>query len=136
MGTKSVIKRINKILKKAQKEGGFIAAIITTYEGLCLAAVDINDNNDSIAAMTSRIHETVRQSENDLGLSNVNEIVLRGENKMKVVVRQILIGEHKFIFAVMAPANRSFRLIMNKTMKKIVPLLTQFLEGEKGPLPG
>ncbi len=134
MGTKSVIKRINKILKKAQREGGFVAAIITTYEGLCLAAVDINDNNDSIAAMTSRIDETIRQSENDLGLSTVNEIVLRGANRMQVAARHILIGEHKFIFAAMFPANRSFRLIMNKTMKKIVPLLTQFLEGEKGPL--
>ena len=130
MGKNPPIKRINRILKEIQREGGFLTSLISTYEGLCLAAVDINDNNDSIAAITSRIHEIVRQSENDLGLSKANEIILLGANKIQLVARHILIGEHKFIFAVMVPANKSFRLIMNRAMKKIVPLLSEFLGGE------
>lgn len=130
MGKNPTMKRINRILEEAQREGGFFTSLISTYEGLCLAAVDFNGNNDSIAAIASRIHEIVKQSEKDLGLLNVNEIILRDGNKVQLVEREFCIGEHKFVFAVMAPVNRSFRLIMNRAIKKIVPPLSQFLKGE------
>jgi hypothetical protein len=55
MEMNSMTRSISEVLKEVQRGVGFFASFISTYEDLSLAAVDSNDNNDSITAIASRI---------------------------------------------------------------------------------
>lgn len=127
MEMNSTIGNICEVLKEVQGEGGFFTTVVSTSDGLSLAAVDSNYDNDNISAIVSRIQRVVKQVEVDLDLSKVDEVTLLGGNKIRLVGRYFLIGEHRFVLAVMVPPHKSYRLIMNRAMRKIVPLLSQSL---------
>ncbi len=134
MEMNSTIGTISEVLKEVQREGGFFASLISTSDGLSLAAVDSDFDNDNISAIVSRIQGVVKQVEVDLGLSSVDEVTLLGGNRVRLVGRHFLIREHRFVLAVMVPARKSYRLVMNRAMRKIVPLLSQSLmRGQESP---
>lgn len=92
------------ILEQMNKEGGFIASVISTDNGLLIAsATSPTTNRDIVAAMTGYVASTVKRMRDEFEIGDLRDITVRC-SLGKVVFRNIAtIGDEGFLIAAIIP---------------------------------
>jgi predicted regulator of Ras-like GTPase activity (Roadblock/LC7/MglB family) len=112
-----------QIMRQLHQEGGFHTAVLTSKDGLTIAAAPQDYNNDTVAAIVALLQRTSNDAQSILGMAELDEVTLYDHNHMRLICRLITFAEKSFILAVIVPSDRSYRRLMSWAVKHIETLL-------------
>ena len=115
---------LDTILHELNETGRFKAAMLTSTEGLPIAALPANHDSDFTAAVVAMIQRASDDVQSQLGMANVDEVTIQSQDRIRLVCRSIAVGREKLILAVMVPAGRSYRRLTNRAARQIRQLLS------------
>jgi predicted regulator of Ras-like GTPase activity (Roadblock/LC7/MglB family) len=113
---------LDRVLETICREGRFNTAIIATAEGLPIAAVSPTamGDADTAAAMGAYLRDAAERTQSQLGLSPLDEIVIRDRDGRIVVGRSFVVaGGDTLILMVAAPTRRAYRRLTNIAILQI-----------------
>lgn len=113
--------QLGEILDHLNLDGEFVASVLTDKEGLPLAKAITGERDLTIplAAVVPLIQQRVQRSNERIGLTGTNEIVVNDDDGMRLVSRFFGVGDHMLILACLVPAKRPYRRVMNKAITAI-----------------
>ncbi len=110
-----------EILEEMNKEGGFIASVVSSDNGLLIASATApTTNQDIVAAMTGYVTSTIERMRNEFELGDLLDVTVRC-SLGKVVFRKIISnGDQSFLIAAIIPRHiRYHTRIIGKAATKI-----------------
>jgi predicted regulator of Ras-like GTPase activity (Roadblock/LC7/MglB family) len=115
----STQERFEEILAAMSREGNFEAAMLSMKDGLPLASSPAHYEDDMAAAMVTLLNETVKRINVQLNLSQVDEISIVGDDRMRLVCRYFIVDGNELLLTVLAPPDQSYRRLTNKVIKDV-----------------
>jgi len=115
---------LEEILRKTNEAGGFQSCVLTSTEGLPIAAVPTGYNSDFMAAVVALIQRTSNDAQSQLGMADVDEVTIRDRDRVRLVCRHIVVGRDKLILAVMVPPGCTSRRATNWAVRMIKQVLS------------
>ena len=115
---------LEEILCEMNRVGGFQVSVLTSTEGLPIAAVPAGYSSDFMAAMVASIQRTSNDAQSQLGMADVDEVTIRDRDRVRLVCRHIVIGKDKLILAVVVPPGRYSRRATNWAARMIKQMLS------------
>lgn len=113
------------LLHEAVDEGAFGCALVSTQQGLPVAAAGASSHLvDSLAAICGIFDDVVRRATHDLDVDVVDEVTLRDADRARIVVRPLGETEDLRMFLVVeVPSGRTWRRVTNRLCRSLPPLL-------------
>jgi predicted regulator of Ras-like GTPase activity (Roadblock/LC7/MglB family) len=115
---------LKEILDTMQQSGGFRAAVLASAEGLPIASVSAEQDGAVAAAMAALLQRVSREAKEELGMDDLDEVMLRTESQTRMVSRYFDTGERRLILAVLVPKGSPYRRLTNRAIKEIQMLLS------------
>jgi predicted regulator of Ras-like GTPase activity (Roadblock/LC7/MglB family) len=115
--------KILHALQTMNEAGKFQAAVLTSGEGLPIITVPTNYDSHVAAAIVAMLRRISDRAENQLGMAEVDEVTIRGHDRVRLVCRYLPAGEEKLILAVIVPPGHSYRRVTNRAVRQITRLL-------------
>ena len=110
----------NKGLRTMNKEGDFKAAVLSLEDGLPLASAPAHyEDEAAAAAMVTLLSETTKRINHQLRLPQVDEISIVYDDRTRLVCRYFTVDGHVLLLMVLAPPEKSYRRLTNRTIKEI-----------------
>jgi predicted regulator of Ras-like GTPase activity (Roadblock/LC7/MglB family) len=108
-------------LERLNRDGQFIAAVLTDGDGLPIAAATPSDNQlaDMLAAIAPLVERLAQRSNERAGFSAAQEVVIDNADRTRLVCRFFEARRQRMILACVVPAPLSFRREMSKTMRAL-----------------
>ena len=107
------------ILKEMNTKGGFIRSVLATSEGLPIASAPVNPDSELDSAMVALLQQVAAETRNQLGLSPIDELTIRTENKLHLICRTINTGSDLMILGVIVPPGQLYRRVTNQAINRI-----------------
>ena len=117
MGSKQ--ERFENVLHKMNREGSFVAAVLSLKDGLPLASSPAHYEDETTAAMVTLLSETVKRINRQLHLPQLDEISIVGDDRNRLACRSFTVDDHELILTVLAPPDQSYRRLTNRAIKEI-----------------
>jgi len=119
--TKSRGNEFATLLADMNKEGGFLLAVLTDWQGLPIASATAPDQDpDTQSAVVALVQKTAAQVHDQLGMAQTDEISMYDASGQRLVCRPFNASEHDMILAVLVPNERqSYRTLTNKAINAI-----------------
>jgi predicted regulator of Ras-like GTPase activity (Roadblock/LC7/MglB family) len=114
---------LKEILETMQQSGGFRAAVLASAEGLPIASVSAEQDGAVAAAMAALLQRVSREAKEELGMDDLDEVMLRTESQTRLVSRYFDTGERRLILAVLVPKGSPYRRLTNRAIREIQTLL-------------
>lgn len=115
---------LEEILCRMNEVEGFRVSMLTSTEGLPIAAVPANYDSDFAAAIVALIQRTSNDARSQLGMADVDEVTIRACDGIRLVCRHIVAGRDRLILAVMVPPDCPYRRVTSQAVKEIRELLS------------
>ncbi len=111
------------ILREMNQDGGFTRSVLASSEGLPIASVPVNPDSELASAMVALLQQVSVETQGHLGLAPVDEVTIRTEDKVHLVIRTIVSGDDWLSLCALVPANRSYRRASNRAVRRIREVL-------------
>jgi predicted regulator of Ras-like GTPase activity (Roadblock/LC7/MglB family) len=108
------------LLREIGRRGGFGACWLATADGLLVASVPIDLDAETAAAMVALVGETVERVRVRMALPGVDEVSVLFRNSTGLVCRFFEVGDEGFILAVLLPAGREYRALMDEAIRRVL----------------
>lgn len=115
---------LEKILAEGNAAGGFRISVLTSAEGLPIAAAPRHYSSDLAAAMVGFLQKVSEYTESQLGMSEMDEATFRDSNDSMLVCRSFTAAKDRLVLATIAPQARSYRRITSRTIKQLKQILS------------
>lgn len=112
-----------KMLYDMNKAGGFQVSVLSSMEGLPIATVPASYSSDLLAAMVALLQKVSNDAQGQLGMAQVDEMIICDHDRVRLVCRYLTIGGEKLILAALVPPNRPYRQATNRAIRRIEELL-------------
>lgn len=112
---------LSEVLQEMNQEGNFSISVLTDRQGFPLAAASKEGEDPEMqSAVVALIQKTARQTENQLGMSETDEISLFDTQGNRLVCRPFSVNGRYLILAVQMPdRNQPYRRLTNKAIREI-----------------
>ena len=110
-------------LKRLNIEGEFLASLVADVQGLPVAAMDSDYNNEMIAALSALVRDVSYRAESQLGFKKMDEVSLVDDDKIRLVCRYFQVGENPYILSCLIPANQTYRRLTNTAIREISKIM-------------
>jgi hypothetical protein len=110
-------------LKRLNIEGEFLASLVADVQGLPVAAMDSDYNNEMIAAISALVRDVSYRAESQLGFKKMDEVSLVDDDKIRLVCRYFQVGENPYILSCLIPANQTYRRLTNTAIREISKIM-------------
>lgn len=119
--TQSGVNELATLLADMNKEGGFLIAVLTDWQGLPIASAAAPDQDpDAQSAVVALVQKTAAQIHDQLGMAQTDEIWMYDASGQRLVCRPFNVRERDMILAVLVPNGRqSCRRLTNKAVNAI-----------------
>ena len=115
--------KLGALLRTARDEGGFDDILLTTAEGMVLAAAsDTNEDQDAAAAFCSLFETAFLRAGDDLGFDDLDELTLHDKDRRRYVIRPV--DAETFVVVRLAPRQR-WRRATNRLLRGLRPVLSE-----------
>ena len=113
--------QLAQLLAEMNKKGGFPIAVLTDRHGFPIAsAAAPGEDADTQSAVVALVQKTALQAQNQLGMSQTDEISLYDTAGRRLVCRPFTVNEHNLILAVIVPRRgQSYRRLTNTAVSAI-----------------
>lgn len=119
-----------KTLERINREGDFEASILAGSDGLPIATAPSGYDTEITAAMVALLRSVARQTQDQVGMAQLDEVSVRASDKIRLVCRYLSVNDEDFILAVVVPAHqRYYRRLTNQAIKEIKLAWTAMVEG-------
>jgi predicted regulator of Ras-like GTPase activity (Roadblock/LC7/MglB family) len=108
-----------KGLRTMNKKGDFKAAVLSLEDGLPLASAPAHYEDETAAAMATLLNETTKRINHQLRLPKVDEISIVYDDRTRLVCRYFTVDGQALLLMVLAPPDKSYRRLTNRTIKEI-----------------
>lgn len=108
-----------KILHDMNKTGKFGASFLVDAQGLPVADVTSSYDADTASAMAALVRNVIEQAQSRIALAEVDEVAVRGKDKMRLISRYFTVGDETLILVVVAPPYRPYRRLTNRAIKAL-----------------
>lgn len=104
--------------------------MLASSDGLPIATVPSDYDPDITAAMVALLRRVARETQDQVGLSQLDEVSARASDKIRLVCRYFNVGGEDFILAVVVPSEqRYYRRLTNRAIKELKLAWSAMLEG-------
>ena len=110
-----------KILMALNAEGKFTASVLVSQDGLPVASAPTPSPLDAetMAAMVAMVKDFILQTQERLGLAEVDEVSMVVGDRSRLVCRYFSADHQPFVLAVFAPPNVSYRRATSHAVREI-----------------
>ncbi len=110
-----------QILTRMNQEGDFSTSVLASDDGLPVAAAPNPPayDADTIAAMVTLVKNFIEQTQQRLGLEQVDEVSIVIADRSRLVCRYFKIGSLPFILAIVAPPNVTHRRVSTHAIREL-----------------
>ena len=108
-----------QILNKMNEEGNFDAAVLSLKDGLPLASSQLQYKDDMAAVMVTVLNEAAHKINQELHLSQMDEISIVGDDRTRLVCRYFSVDGSDLLLTVVTPPDQAYRRLTNQTIKEI-----------------
>lgn len=108
-----------QILNKMNEKGNFDAAVLSLKDGLPLASSQLHYEDDMAAVMVTVLNEAAHKINQELNLSQMDEISIVGDDRTRLVCRYFSVDSSDLLLTVVAPPDQAYRRLTNQTIKEI-----------------
>ncbi len=115
------VEALHEALRQLNREGGFIASVLTDGDGLPISVTTStgSDPGEALAAVVPLLQRQAQHSSRQTGLSDAEEVVIRNSDHTRLVCRFFEAGGQGLILACVVPGKRAYRRAMNRAIKAI-----------------
>jgi len=117
--------KLEKILYKMNKEGDFKAAIISDIDGLSIASVASEFDDQRISAISGIVQEVSDKAERYIGFKRMDEVSMVDDDKFRLVCREFEAEGWQLILTVMVPPYKTYRKLTNTALREISKVLKE-----------
>lgn len=114
-----------QIVHRLNLDGGFQTSVLTSEDGLTIAAYPVECDSDTTAAIVALIQRVSNDARVLLGMSDLDEVTIYDHNCTRLVCRYIASEEKRLILAVIVLPHRPYRHLMNRAVRQIEQLLVK-----------
>ncbi len=114
---------LEEILAAMNEAAKFTASLLTSTEGLPIAAAPADYDSDVAAAMVALLQRVSHDAQNQLGMADMDEVTIRDLDYVCLVCRYLAVGEQRLILTATVPPGRPYRRATNRAIKQIRQLL-------------
>ncbi len=115
---------IIEVLTAMIDEGKFQAAVVTSSDGLPIASAPAGYDSDVTSAMVALLQRVSSDARNQLGMSEVDEVMIYDRDRIRLICRYLSVGKVKIILAAIVPPGQAYRQITNQAIRQIKRLLS------------
>ncbi|MBI5033136.1 MAG: roadblock/LC7 domain-containing protein [Chloroflexi bacterium] len=110
-----------EILIRLNAEGKFTASVLVSQDGLPIASAPTPSPLDTeiMAAMVAMVKDFILQTQERLGLAEVDEVSMVVGDRSRLVCRYFSADHQPFVLAVFAPPNISYRRLTTHAVREI-----------------
>ncbi len=109
-----------RTLERINREGGFEFSVLATSDGLPIATVPSDYDPDITAAMVALLRSAARETQDHVGLAQLDEVSARASDNIRLVCRYFKVDGEDFILAVAVPSHqRYYRRLTNLAIKEL-----------------
>ena len=108
-----------KTLHKMNSEGNFKASVLSMGDGLPLASSPTHYEDETAAAMVTLLNETVKRINNQLQLSQMDEICIVGDDRTRLVCRYCTVDGNELLLMILTLPDQTYRRLTNQAMREI-----------------
>ena len=110
-----------KILIDLNSQGQFTASVLVSEDGLPVASAPTPSPYDAetMAAMVAMVKDFILQTQERLGLAQVDEVSMVVGDRSRLVCRYFEAEQQPFVLAVFAPPNVSYRRLTTHAVREI-----------------
>jgi predicted regulator of Ras-like GTPase activity (Roadblock/LC7/MglB family) len=114
---------LKEILYEMHTRGKFQVSVLTSVDGLPIAAAPADYDSDLTAAIVALLQRVSNDARSGLKMAEVDELTIRDRNHIRLVCRYLVIGRERLILAAMVPPGRPYRRVTNRAVRQIEQLL-------------
>lgn len=114
-----------QVVHRLNLDGDFQTSVLTSAEGLTIAAYPTDCDNDRTAAIVALLQRVSNDAQSMLGMSDLDEVTIYDRNRVRLVCRYIASEKKSLVLAVIVPPDRHYRRLMNWAVKQIAELLAK-----------
>lgn len=114
--------QLNRCVQEMLEAGGLLAAVLSTPDGLSLAAVETALSSDVLAGLSSLFADVARRSESLMDWT-VEEVSLVNVQGIRLVTRQFQVDGQYYVLVTVVPAHKTYRRVTNVAIRKLRELL-------------
>lgn len=116
MGNKSFEETLDKI----NRHGGFQASVLASSDGLPIATSPRNYDSETTAAMVAWLRSVAQQTQDQVGMGQLDEVLVRANDRLRLICRCFQIDGEDFILAVVVPSQqRYYRRQTNRAVREL-----------------
>jgi predicted regulator of Ras-like GTPase activity (Roadblock/LC7/MglB family) len=110
-----------EILERMNDEGNFSTSVLASEDGLPVAAAPNPPtyDADTIAAMVTLVKDFIQQTQQRLGLAEVDEVSVVVGDRSRLVCRYFKAGESPFVLAIVAPPHVTYRRLTTRAIREL-----------------
>jgi predicted regulator of Ras-like GTPase activity (Roadblock/LC7/MglB family) len=112
-----------QIVCQLNLEGGFQTSVLTSEDGLAIAAYPVDRDNDTTAAIVALLQRVSNDAKVLLDMSDLDEVAICDRNRIRLVCRYIPFKDSRLILAVIVLPDHPYRHLTNRAVKQIEQLL-------------
>ncbi len=111
---------LEQTLETINAEGDFEASVLATSDGLPIATVPSDYDTDITAAMVALLKSVARETQNHVGMAQLDEVCVRASDNIRLVCRSFSVNDEDFVLAVVVPRRRRYyRQVTNQAIGAI-----------------
>ncbi len=111
--------RLEDTLKAMNDEGHLTSAVLTTIDGLPVAAAPSSQDPEAVSAMAALLKEVVNRVISQVHLAQVEEVSLIDHTGMRMVCRYFYHSGQEFILTIVAPPDQPYRRMVTQSVRAI-----------------
>jgi predicted regulator of Ras-like GTPase activity (Roadblock/LC7/MglB family) len=115
---------LEEVLAVMNEAGKFTASLLTSPEGLPIAAAPADYDSDVAAAMVALLQRVSHDAQGQLGMAEVDEVTIRDHDTVCLVCRCLTVGQQRLILTVTVPPGRPYRRVTNQAIRQIKHVLS------------
>lgn len=107
------------ILSEMHESGGFTISVLASKEGLPIATAPRGHDSELAAAIIALLQQVSNETQSQLGMAPMDEVTIRDQDRLRLVCRQLVVGQEELILAALVPPDHYYRRVTNQAIKKI-----------------
>ncbi len=111
------------ILAELNHKGDFLFSVLTTEEGLPIAFHPGNQKYNQASAMTALLNQVSQQTRTLLDLDDLDEIMIRTQDKTRLVIRPIRVEGERVLLSVLISSETYYRQLTNQAINRVHDLI-------------
>ena len=112
-------------LRNLNTQGQFLASLVADVQGLPIAAMDSEYDNERIAALSALVRDVSHRAETQLGFKKTDEVSLVDDDKVRLVCRYFQVGDQTYILSCVIPAYKKYRRLTNTAVRELEKIMSE-----------